>query len=161
MLFGPLPAVFVQKLERMLKEHGAGYKIFVSHEELEAYRERQKAIPVPAYYPSFPTPGDFVYIEVALKDVLIVRGELEKMGIPVRSDELEPELSDMEYLCPRCKEVSMSPGLCPIHKIPMLEFSEWVATKNAGSEKMWRLISWILFALVVIGLVVENFVAFH
>lgn len=147
MIFGPLPVRFAQKLEGLLKDHGSGCRIFVSEEDVQKYHKQVQSRPI-SYYPSFEGEPDLAYIEIKRDDLLIVRGEMEKMGIPIRQSE-EPVAIAEEYLCPQCDEVSLKPGLCPKHNVPMLEFHEWAESRRRLTEKQLRRLRVIFFFLVL------------
>jgi hypothetical protein len=55
-----------------------------------------------------------------------------------------------EYLCPRCSHQQQTPGTCPHHKTPLMNFSAWVEFKKKPSNEFR--ISAIIFILIFIVL---------
>ncbi len=90
------------------------------------------------------------YREATLKKRLIVRGELERMGFAVNREVEEPLPQVPEYLCRKCDYVGSSPGMCPRHKIELLEFSEF-ADYRRSQPFMAPVVKYLLLALVAAG----------
>lgn len=155
MVFGPLPIRFAQKLEALLKDHGSGCRILVSEEDVQKYHKQVQSRPI-QYYPSFEGEPDLAYIEIKRDDLLIVRGELEKMGIPIKQSE-EPIAIVDEYLCPKCDEVSLKPGNCPKHNIPMLEFHEWAEQRGRLTKNQLKKHIFVLFIIFLALLALQVF----
>lgn len=42
-----------------------------------------------------------------------------------------------EYLCPKCDYKLDEKSICPTHRIPLLEYSEWLAERNKPGEWAW------------------------
>jgi hypothetical protein len=148
--FGPLSKIDVETLKDQLEQRGASCKIEVSQPHVEQAKLRVHEFQLNRTYT-----GDSAYffLEIDSKDVLIIRGTLEKMGISVYSTPPEPLPEVPEYLCLDCKFVSEFPGTCPKHGRPLYEFSSWVAAKNKRSERTWRPL-YILLLLALVGLAI-------
>lgn len=149
MRFGPLSHYDLGILKGLLDQHSAKYEITHSPEEFDLIREQRKVAPV-VPYPGYHGPERFLYIEIQTKDLLIVRGSLEKMGFAVNR---EPQaLAEVpEYLCLYCKHHSGVPGVCPRHGFDLLEYSDWVAARRDSlpvNSWWWR----VVMALVAVGM---------
>jgi len=146
MLFGPLPVVFAEKLRQLLQGHGRDARIFHGRDESPQVGLVHNSV---VGYPNFET-GNLVYIEIDQEDLLIVRGELEKMGFSVPYREHRP-LPGEDYLCPRCDFHSDSPGQCPEHGGELLSFSQWAERKRVTYQRWQRAVAWIFLILLAIG----------
>jgi hypothetical protein len=159
MFFGPMPPHFANKLKDLLLREGASAKIFYSEEDVQNLMAGRND-EIVYLLPQYGGPKDLVYIEIKSEDLLIVRGELEKMGFKVGSRKTQDESYVASWMCTKCKRSSPQPGLCPRHKIPMLEFSDWVSFKNAKTRarnRYWRIL--LYFALIIyIGLFIYDVV---
>jgi len=65
------------------------------------------------------------------------------------SSEPLPNPNTAEFLCLKCDFVADTPQLCPKHRLVLLEFSDWVETKQKKSERLWKTISWVI---LIVGL---------
>src|SRR4051812_7268472 len=128
MLFGPFPIFFIERLRSALGDFAPEAKVYSSAAEVAQFREkvRDRAY-TPNAHPPVETQEDLLYIEIPSSRLLLVKAELLKMGVQLSEPEFDPEFHRGEYLCPRCAHVSAEPGLCPQHKIRLLEFSAWAA----------------------------------
>lgn len=154
MRFGPMTEFDLNKLKDLLDFAGAEYHVDVSKDELDLQNSR-RASTGPTPYPTYDGPDRFVYLEIKTAGLLVIRKELENMGLLVnsKSDELD---APTEYFCLKCKYTSAEKGFCPKHKGPLLEFSDWVAKKAEPS----RLLKFIYFAIVILflgGIIYSSF----
>lgn len=155
MIYGPLSKLDIEILKGLLDREGATYSITHSIEDLQTIDNRRSQEMMTAY-PSFGGIDRFLYIEIQSSDLLIVRGELEKMGFVVRSKAPQPESEMDEFLCPRCKYYSHEPGECPQHKLALLEFSSWVTETNRRRRRWLRLIAALVVAIMIAIFILEN-----
>lgn len=157
MIYGPLSKSDIEILKELLDREGATYTITHSIEDLQNSKDQRKKQIITSY-PTYGGADRFLYIDINSSDLLIVRGELEKMGFIVRSKIPQPESEVEEFLCPRCKHYSLEPGTCPKHGVPLLDFSSWVTEKQRAQGLRQRIITTIVIALVVAALVFESLV---
>jgi len=132
---GPLSELHFSDLKEILEPVQGPLE---RHEDVELLREFQRrTTPIgPVYYPQFSGLPEFIYTEVEKDHLLLVKGYLDKIGMPlVLTSPLEEQ---EDYLCPRCKYSARAPGLCPKHQVPLLDFSSWVATKNVRIDIGFR-----------------------
>lgn len=149
-LFGPMPVLFAKKLDALLMERGSNVRMLVSKEGVEVAIQQHKSL-LPGQYPTYLGQADEIFVEIALSDLLIVRGELEKMGFVVRSEEPEELEHVAEYVCRKCEYVASTPGRCPKHDIALLEFSQCANSKTVRSDSAMKTI-----LIVVAGLAVAS-----
>jgi hypothetical protein len=150
MLFGPLPIVFAEKLRQMLQAQGSDGKIFFSADETPRLPDVLNRGPQP--YPIFEQNRDLVYIEIEQKDLLIVRGELDKLGFSVPPKKASP-IPGEDFLCPKCDFHGDSPGICPNDGTSLLPFSEWIERKQLWQNQRKRIFAWlVLGAMAAAGL---------
>lgn len=155
MLFGPLPIVFAEKLRQLLQAQGADGKIYYSAQEVQDIEQTRDAVlnRAPQPYPIFENTRDLVHIEIEQKDLLIVRGELEKMGFSIPARNHTP-IPGEDYLCPVCDFHGDAPGPCPRDGSTLLLFSAWAEQKRLRNRRRDRIIAWlILSAMAIAGLV--------
>lgn len=149
MIIGPLSLVHADKLRTLLDQHGARYSVSYSVEELEqAHMAARKE--GPRINPTFQGYGEFLYMDVPREHLLIIKAELERLGLPVRPQEPRPEPELPEYLCPACSYVSHEPGQCPTHGQALVEFSRWVALPSLNRQGRARWMNRTLLTLLLI-----------
>jgi hypothetical protein len=91
MEFGPLSETDVNQLRALLQKNGRGdIVVRISQEHVDAAKEArlQMARDFPSEYRTFTGADNVLFVEIALRDLLIVRGLLEKMGHQVGSYEI-------------------------------------------------------------------------
>ena len=144
MIFGPFPLHFIDVLRQKLQAQGSDLRVLSAPDEIEKFREanRQRQ---PSEHPSYAPLPDLIYVEIQQSDLLIVKADLEKMGASVVERSFDPQFAKGEYLCPKCDFFSESQGLCPKHRIPLLEFS---AYSEAVSKRKDRAVSWFIVAFL-------------
>lgn len=141
MIFGPFPIFFVNGLRDKLKVHGGACRIYSSKEAIASYEEKRLSQSI-SLYPSSEPLEDLLYIEIETEHLLIVKSDLEKMGVAVgeveniRRRSFDPQLETSEYLCPKCDFRSSSHAPCPKHMLPVVEFSEWAKAISGRREKI-------------------------
>ncbi len=152
MKFGPLTEYDLSKLKDLLDSAGVDYQVNVSKDELDL-QNRERASKSPSLYPTYDGSDRFIYLEIKKAGLLVVRKELEKMGLLVnlKSDELG---SPSEYFCLECKYKSTQKGFCPKHKGPLLEFSDWVAKKDEPSR--FSTVIYLVLAMLFLGIIIYN-----
>ncbi len=154
MIFGPFPVFFIERLRAIIEGAGGLIKVYSSeeaHEKLrDANRDRRGT-----QFQETPMQADLLYVEFDAQYIPLAQPELEKMGV-VFGDHDAPELQGTEYHCLQCDHTSDSIGLCPEHKTPLLEFSDWVKAKNKGADATPMI--WLAF-LAVAALAIYAFVS--
>lgn len=142
---GPLSEIHFSDLKEILEPVQGPLKRYEDADLLEDFKNRviHKIDP----NPSFSGLPEFIYTEVEKENLLLVKGYLDKIGMPLI--EAEPLQDSEDYLCPRCKFYALTPGICPKHQIPLLDFSSWVADKEVRAKKTNQYIA----KFVVVGLV--------
>lgn len=154
MLFGPLPILFAEKLRQLLQAHGGDGKIHFSAQEVQEAEQVRNAVlnRAPQPYPMFESSRDLVHIEIEPKYLLIIRGELEKMGFSVPARDHSP-IPGEDFLCAICDYLGDAPGSCPRDGSTLLPFSEWAEQKRLRNRRRDRIIAWlILTAMAIAGL---------
>jgi hypothetical protein len=146
MLFGPLPVVFAEKLRQILQAHGRDARIFHSRDDNQQRGLVHNSV---VGYPNFET-GNLVHIEIEQEDLLIVRGELDKMGFSVPRREHRP-IPGEDFLCSLCDFHSDAPGICPRDGQELSSFSDWAEKKRLGNRRWQMIIAWTLLLLLAIG----------
>jgi hypothetical protein len=147
--FGPISKSDLERLKGLLDSQGAFYHVTYSPEDLEAARESRRTY-LPTSYPSYSGPMNYIYIEIELKDLMIVRGELERMGFAVAREVPAPLEEVPEYLCPKGDFVASTPGLCPKHQLELLEFSAYADhLRNKKSLPTWLAVLFIFVVLAI------------
>jgi hypothetical protein len=97
-------------------------------------------------YPTYSGGPEFIFIEMDMKDLLIIKGDLDDLGYPLIKKEPLPDAQ--EFLCPQCKFVSNTPGYCPKHQVRLLEFSQWVEFQRTPKPRD-RIVSLLIFCAVI------------
>lgn len=146
--FGPLPIPSVNRLKEILEANGAPFEVLVADQEAVA---AQKPDHAPTPYPQYSGNKDLLFIKIRKEDLLLVRRELENMGIPLHPSAAEPEKDSAEYICPKCRHVSPYPGECPTHHVTLVEYFQYVRSKQTT---LLPLGIRIFFALLLIGILV-------
>jgi hypothetical protein len=152
MVFGPLPIVFAEKLRQLLQAEGADGKIFFSAQDVQEAERARNAIlnRLPQPYPVFENSHDLVYIDIASKHLLIVRGELEKMGYSVPAKAVAP-IPGEDYLCPICDFLGDAPGSCPRDGATLLNYADWTEQKRLRTNRRDRIIAWLILTVMAIA----------
>lgn len=154
MRIGPLSQIHFDKLKTILDDAHATYKVDYDQELLAQIRERQKD-PEPRHLNLFQSAGDYIFLEIEAKDALLIRGEVEKMGLTIGTRRAEPLPDVPEFLCRKCDYVSNEPGSCPTHQERLVGFSEWVADRQTNRDLVSRVFLYaVLIFAAVVGLIV-------
>lgn len=154
MLFGPLPVVFAEKLRQLLQAQGADGKIY--HAQDEESRAVLVDQDVSGIYPVY-RGRDQVHIEIEQKDLLIVRGELEKMGFSVPARVATPIPGD-DFLCPTCDYHGDAAGPCPKDGTQLLPFVEWAEQKRLRNRRRDRIFAWIVLSIMAVAALIRAYV---
>lgn len=150
-LVGPFPPAFIDRLTAPLVASGAPFRLLNDMEKIEQYQEMRKREGLQVY-PQFHS-HDMVLLEVSREHVMLIRKEVENLGFSLKDAAFDPEFEQREYLCPKCDHHSLAQGLCPKHRIPLLEFSDWVAAQR-GPGSMVKFLAFAV-VLVVLGLAIH------
>lgn len=152
-IFGPMDQVQLGKLTESLDLEGAEYKIEISEEEIEKHKDKSRNQPITTSSP-FYSLANFYYIKIPTRNLLIVKKHLENIGFSLSSSNQAEIPSRPEFMCTRCKFMAHQPGFCPQHGVKLLEFSEWVAFKQAKYDRIQSRVL-ILLALILMFFVIR------
>jgi hypothetical protein len=134
MRFGPLSPVHLNKLKEKLDAHGANYEI---------------------YSEARPDHPDFLYIDIDTQYLLIVKEDLLNLGFEYFFKPATELPYQKEFICPKCRYQSLENGLCPKHKIPLLEWTEWLEFRRKKFLPFRRAVA-LVIVLVTIGLIIYD-----
>lgn len=151
MRIGPIPLPALEILRVTLEEQSVPHKILFSEIAFEEAAARERARP-PSRLPTYSGPIDMFYIELAEEHVGAAKELIEKIVGPTDPAELVELDETVEYHCPECDFTAEAPALCPTHRLPLLEFSDWAAAKAKKGDAVGKLFPWI-FALLIAGLI--------
>lgn len=148
--FGPIDQMQIGKLTEALEQAHAEYKVEISEEHLEDHKETIRNR-IPTQHPTFDGLGSFYYLRVPLKNCLIIKADLEKLGFSINDDHPEQDTHSPEYLCRKCQHKSDTPGFCPNDRTVLLEFSDWVKHHNSRRDfRFLKIVGIIAFIISVI-----------
>ena len=157
--YGPLTPLHITVLTQTLDKVNAVYRIFTDTDLINQAQVREKNSPEAS--PFFHnTPGismkEYLFIEISLKDLMLVRADLIKLGFEstqnMNSDE---SLQAEEFICPKCDFVQTSMGLCHIHQVPLVPYYDKALGSQKNKALVIRFVLAILFA-VIIGAIVNS-----
>jgi hypothetical protein len=146
---GPFSEIQYSKIKDAIVGAGGSVERFNDSRLRDDFYKNRNARGISAY-PEYKGMPEFIFVEVDKEFLLLIKMDLEKMGMPLVTSEAPPVVD--EFLCPLCRYVSAEPGLCPIHKVPLLDFSTWVEFKRTRGEKGGRAFGVILFVIAVLVL---------
>ena len=147
--YGPLTPLHVKMLTEKLDGVGSVYRIFTDDDLMNQAQVRKKNSPEAS--PFFHnTPGismkEYLYIEIALKDLMLIRADLIKLGFESTQDpSFDEALQAEEFICPECSFVQNSRGLCHKHQIPLIPYYE----KALGHKKIKERKFWIVILIFI------------
>ncbi len=157
--YGPLTPLHIKVLTQTLDKAKAAYRVYTDADLMNQAQVREKNSPEAS--PFFHnTPGismkEYLFIDIELKDLMLVRADLIKLGFEntqnINSDE---SLQAEEFICPKCNFIQTSKGLCHVHHISLVPYYE----KALGSQKNKALVIRFVFAIfiaVLIGVIVQS-----
>lgn len=150
-IFGPIDQIGIGVLTEKLNAENAEYAIEIDNEAIDSYQENQKSQPF-RQYPTFSGFHQFFHIKIPLKNCLIVKSDLEKLGFSFSNSDLEIE-SVEEFVCPKCDSVKTSEGFCEFDGVELIDYSEWVKFKSSLMKKVDDIILYtlgpLIFALII------------
>ena len=149
MKFGPFPIHLIRRLQERLDEHGGTAEVTVDGDARDAYRALEKgrlrrSIAFEA--------KDLFHIEVPLEHVLMIKGELEAMGVAFTPSDFDAGLNEREYLCPKCEAPGPAGGRCPRHDLPLIEFGELAEWRRARNAHRRFVLFWVFIGLTALAL---------
>ncbi len=154
-MYGPLTPLHVKMLSEKLDSVGSSYQIFTDDDLINQAQIRKKNSPEAS--PFFHnTPGismkEYLYIEIALKDLMLVRADLIKLGFESTQDSSSDEsLQAEEFICPECSFVKNSRGLCHTHQIPLIPYYEKaLGFKKTKERKFWTVFLFFIAAAAAV-----------
>lgn len=157
--YGPLTPLHIKMLTQTLDQAGGIYRIYTDVDLINQAQIRQKNSPEAS--PFFHnTPGismkEYLYIEIALKDIMLVRADLIRLGFETTKDSSHDEsLVAEEFICPKCNFLQATKGLCPIHQVNLIPYFE----KALGGQKNKVLVIRFVFSIflaIVIGVILHT-----
>lgn len=89
--------------------------------------------------------------KIEISDSLLAQVEDELVQIGLLSPIVEEELDHEEFLCTECDYISTSPGTCPKHALPLLDYSSWVAAQSGQPMDRRVVFVLLLVAAAVAG----------
>jgi len=147
MRVGPFNGFLLDNFVEFLEERNIKYKIEQSPDAVERILESQRTkFPSKGIYR--PT-GDFIFFEIANSDVEKIKPELQRQGLWPEESAAPAELAP-QYLCPQCDYASDKPGVCKLHHVSLLEFSEWEKLGQSSEAQNRKIMRFWFVAVVVI-----------
>jgi hypothetical protein len=167
MLLGPLTEIDANYLKDKLKTFGKASVITIDPNLVEEKLEQDKIrnrYEDKSIYSAHRKIGDTpvcFYIEVELADILIIKSDLDKMGITLDSKrDLNPDFRD-EFICPICKRTSLSEGFCTEHPATeLLKYDVYLQSRQLKSERTSKIVTRILLTLagiLILYFSIQNF----
>lgn len=150
-MYGPLTPLHVKMLSEKLDSVGSSYQIFTDDDLINQAQVRKKNSPEasPFFHHNLGiSMKEYLYIEIALKDLMLVRADLIKLGFESTYDSKSDEsLQAEEFICTKCSFVQNTRGLCHVHQVPLIPYYDKVLEhKKITKFSFFPLI--LLFALV-------------
>jgi hypothetical protein len=150
MVIGPFAATDLGRLTEIFDAAGVAYAVEENPERVQEAEDTRIARE-PRTHPTYDGPEEIFMLIFPRAQTGLIREELIRIGKPFLIDS-PPEINDApEYHCPVCSFTSDNPQLCPEHRVPLLEFSDWVAARREGGAKTNRYFV-IVFVAIVLAL---------
>ena len=151
--YGPLSPVHIRMLQDPLDIVQSKYQIYADDDLLAKaqIREKNSAEASPQYHNQSPINlKEYLYIDVPLEDVLVVRSILVKLGFEQTPDlTTENTLMAEEFVCPRCDHLQLQPGYCPKHHLLLLPYFQKSKTfQNWKDYLIWLILVGFIFIFV-------------
>jgi hypothetical protein len=127
--YGPVSASDLELLKAKLEKHGLAHEAVFDQD---------------------------IYIDLADEAFILVRPDLDRMGVAAPLGTGEVEMVD-EYLCLSCDYISTTPGNCPTHHEPLLEFGDWTRAKSLKKDQWGGLFGWFFIAAIIAFIVYFKF----
>jgi hypothetical protein len=148
LVIGPFSATDLSRLTEILDGAGVTYTVEENPERVEE-ADQARSMREPMLHPVYEGPAEIFMLIFPKARAALIRDELARIGKPFLLDP-PPEINDApEYHCPVCSFTSDTLQLCPQHRVPLLEFSDWVAARQARSSKANRIFMILLIAIVI------------
>lgn len=156
MRIGPFNSFHFSQIENLLKKENIPFSIDQDPQALEKIRKKDlERAPDP--YPIYQSSGDFLFVDVDEFHAPRALFILDKNGlVPINDEEKTAVLESAEYHCLQCDYVSDHPGSCPHHNQNLLEYSDWVAAKNAPRQSLSG-----YFGIIIVLIIVAAFYYFR
>ena len=151
MKFGPFSEQHFETIRNVLETEEIPFFVDSSKEAIDQWR-KNRATQRPIVNPTFGGMIECLFVEIPDEELHRLGHKLEQFGI------LEPvdrptELDAFEdFTCPHCDFSGHGSQLCPRHHVPLVSFSEKVASQTVHSSKRRNVINWILAILAVAAL---------
>ncbi len=150
--YGPLTPLHIKMLTDTLDKAKANYRVTTDDDLISQAQVREKNSPEAS--PFFHnTPGismkEYLFIEISLKDLMLVRADLLKLGFENQADSSSDEsLQAEEFICLKCNFVQTSRGLCPVHSEALVPYFEKVLGSKKSKGLQIRLVLIFFFSLI-------------
>ena len=147
--YGPLSPIHLKMIQDQLDLAQSQYQIFTDQDLLAKAQSREKNSPEASPHLHNMSPvnlKEYLYIDIPLHDILIVRHLLVKLGFEQTPDLLTAQtLQAEEFICPQCQFVQAQPGYCPKHHQLLIPYFD-------SRRKDYHLKKYINRFLISIGL---------
>lgn len=157
MRLGPLTELDVSKIKQILSAANSSCEVILSDEHLKVAIEKQNQENKLSRFhrqTSSLTPAHCLFIEVKMEDLLLVKQELEKMGVLLKPENSTEIPAVPEYICRKCRSVQEQPGQCVNHpEIELIEFGQYVIRKSTAPADYKSTMLFVAIAALCGGLI--------
>lgn len=146
----------IDEISELLSKKNIRFKVVVNEEALARLETEWKQ----SLTSDIPQTGrhfdpHHVSFDILEEDVPLIDGACRRAGFvekaPEVSEEEEEQLfAHKDYLCLRCDHCQSEPGLCPKHQEPLLEFADWNAARNQGSQESMMKVGYLAVGLLAV-----------
>jgi hypothetical protein len=152
---GPFSKIHISLLQQKLEKENISSEIYEDLDLLREFAQKARSQKIVSY-PTFSGAAEYIYLEIEKEYLLLIKQDLDKMGFPPVRAEAPPEGED--YFCPSCKFSSSAPGVCPVHQLRLLDFSNWIESKDQRRNKISKLLyqAALLVLLFLLGAVLRS-----
>lgn len=163
MRIGPLRELDVQKIKEILAKNNSTCEVTLEPELLDSALIRQteehKAHGYTGKSTSYLTHATCLYIHVKTEDLLLIKGELENMGVILKSEYANEIPEVPEYSCIQCGYTQEQDGYCTTHKqTKLIPYFDYVRLKKSGPNyKKMNLGNILVFLLMMILLIAAKY----
>ena len=160
--YGPLTPLHIKMLTDKLNTAQAKYRVYTDDDLINQAQIREKNSPEAS--PFFHnTPGismkEYLFIEIELKDIMLVRANLIKLGFEATATDgtIDASLLADEFICPECSYVQNSRGLCHTHHIPLVLYFDKVQCLKRNKDRRLRFVL-VLFVAILFAFIGYSFI---
>ncbi len=158
--YGPLTPLHIKMLSEKLDSVGSTYQIFTDDDLINQAQVRKKNSPEAS--PFFHnTPGismkEYLFIEIALADLMLVRADLIKLGFETAQDaSFDESLQAEEFICPDCSFMQNFTGYCPKHSVKLIPYFEKALGHKKIKERKFWIVILVLIAVIVLAYIFKS-----